>query len=59
MTTESDETDFNRDRPPWVGFVQFLLIAGLIVAFFLLGQSMVHHRFFRGGRIDRHGILRP
>jgi hypothetical protein len=24
----------------------------------LLVQTMVHHRFFRGGRIDRYGHLR-
>jgi hypothetical protein len=29
------------------------------VAVFWLTQSMVEHRFFRGGRIDRHGVLRP
>jgi hypothetical protein len=26
----------------------------LAVAFFLLAQSMVRHRFHEGGRIDRH-----
>jgi hypothetical protein len=31
----------------------------LAVAVFLLGQSMVEHRFFRGGRVDKHGTLRP
>jgi hypothetical protein len=30
----------------------------LVIALFLLGQSMVHHRFFRGGRMDRYGHLR-
>jgi hypothetical protein len=30
----------------------------LVIALFLLGQSMVQHRFFRGGRIDPYGHLR-
>jgi hypothetical protein len=38
--------------------VRFLLLAALVVSLFLLGQSMVQHRFFRGGRIDRNGHLR-
>jgi hypothetical protein len=37
--------------------VRFLLLAALVIALFLLGQSMVQHRFFRGGRIDRYGHL--
>jgi hypothetical protein len=31
----------------------------LAVAVFLLGQSMLHHRFFRGGYINQYGILQP
>jgi hypothetical protein len=31
----------------------------LAVAVFLLGLSMVHHRFFRGGYINQHGVLKP
>jgi hypothetical protein len=43
----------------WSGIAKFLFIVFLIVILFLLGQSMVHHRFFRGGRIDRNGTVRP
>ncbi len=39
-----------------IGLTLFLI--GLLVAFFLLGNSMVNHRFFKGGRIDRNGHLR-
>jgi hypothetical protein len=39
-----------------IGLTLFLI--GLLVAFFLLGQSMVSHRFFRGGRVDRYGHVR-
>jgi hypothetical protein len=28
------------------------------VAVYFIGLSMVHHRFFRGGRIDRFGHVR-
>ncbi|MGA2632940.1 MAG: hypothetical protein ABSF16_01785 [Terracidiphilus sp.] len=39
-----------------IGLTLFLI--GLLVAFFLLGNSMVNHRFFRGGRIDRYGHVK-
>ncbi len=45
-----------KSRGYQIGLTLFLI--GLLVAFFLLGQSMVNHRFFHGGRIDRHGHLR-
>jgi hypothetical protein len=40
-----------------VGRIVFFV--ALAVSFFLLAESMVNHRFFKGGRIDRHGVLRP
>jgi hypothetical protein len=46
-------------RSIWSQIGRFLLLVGLAVAVFLLFQSMVHHRFCRGGRIDSHGTLRP
>jgi hypothetical protein len=30
----------------------------LAVAVFMLAQSMVHHRFFQGGRIDRYNHIK-
>ncbi len=39
-----------------IGLTLFLI--GLLVAFFMLGNSMVNHRFFRGGRVDRYGHVR-
>ncbi len=33
-------------------------IASLVALLLLLGLSMEHHRFFRGGRIDNHGVLK-
>jgi hypothetical protein len=35
-----------------------LLLVASAIAIFLLVQSMMQHRFFRGGRIDRYGHLR-
>jgi hypothetical protein len=46
-------------KPPWFGIGKFLFIVVLAVIFFLLAQSMVHHRFFRGGWGNRNGSLRP
>jgi len=43
-------------RSPWFQIGRFLLAS--VVVIFLLVQTMVHHRFFRGGRIDRYGHLR-
>jgi hypothetical protein len=44
---------------PWFEIGKFLLIVGLAAAIFLLGLSMVHHRFFRGGYVNPHGVLKP
>jgi hypothetical protein len=35
--------------------VQVLLLAIFVVAIYLLCLSMVHHRFFKGSRVDRFG----
>lgn len=43
---------------PWFQIGRFLLLIASAVAIFLLVQSMIRHRFFRGGRIDRYGHLR-
>jgi len=44
-------------EPPSFGIRQFLFVVVLAVIFFLLGHSMVHHRFFRGGREHRNGSV--
>jgi hypothetical protein len=43
----------------WLGIVKFLLLAILIGLIFLLGEEMVRHRFFRGGYVDQHDVLKP
>jgi hypothetical protein len=42
-----------------LGFVKFLLLAILFGAIFLLAQTMVRHRFFRGGWVDQRDVLKP
>jgi hypothetical protein len=39
--------------------VRLLLLVVAVVALFLLGQSMVHHRFFRGGWMNQNDTIRP
>jgi hypothetical protein len=46
------------NRKPSFGIGQLLLAVILAILFFLLGQSMVHHRFFRGGSLDHADSLR-
>jgi hypothetical protein len=59
MATGWKTTDRPRERSPWFEVVQFLFLIALAVAVLLLGQSMVGHRFFRGGYINQHGVLKP
>ena len=59
MTTNSNATAPAGRRPPRLGIGSLVFIVALAVVFFLLGQSMVHHRFFRGGWVNRYGVVRP
>jgi hypothetical protein len=58
VSTHSNDAAPQGPRPLWLQSVRFLLLAALVIALYLLGQSMVQHRFFRGGRIDRYGHIR-
>jgi hypothetical protein len=58
MTTELNATASERQKPPWFRVVQVLLVATFVVAVYLLGLSMVHHRFFKGSRVDQYGHVR-
>ena len=57
MTTYSNTPDPEGERPPSFGIGKFLFVVLLALIFFLLVHSMVHHRFFRGGRVNRHGSI--
>jgi hypothetical protein len=38
---------------------KFLFVIVLVVLFLLLAQSMVHHRFFRGGWQEHNDAVNP
>lgn len=46
-----------RKEPPWAGVGKFVFVAVLTVLFFLLGHSMVRHRFHEGNRRHWNGSL--
>jgi hypothetical protein len=57
MTTHLNTTPPAGETPPSFGIGKFLFLVVLAVMFFLLGQSMVRHRFFQGGRFHRNGSV--
>ena len=59
MTTDSNRPGSAERRPHRVGIVGLLFIVVLAAVIFLLAQSMVHYRFFRGGWVNRNGVVRP
>lgn len=60
MATDSNITPPAGRKPPqFGGLANFLVIVVLVVAFFLLAQSMARHRFHEGDRLNRNGTLRP
>jgi len=44
-------------EPPSFGVGQFVFVIVLLVMLLLLGQSMVRHRFFQGGRYHQNGSV--
>lgn len=46
-----------RRQPHTFGLGQLLFAMVLAVIFFLIGQSMVRHRFFQGGRAHQNGSV--
>jgi hypothetical protein len=58
MITDLKPKRPGREKSPWFQIGQFLFLLALAVAVFLLAQSMVRHRFFQGGRIDRYGHIK-
>lgn len=58
MTTNLNTAAPERQRTLWFRVVQVLLLAVFVVAVYLLGLGMVHHRFFQGSRVDRFGHVR-
>jgi hypothetical protein len=57
MASPLNTPNSEEQKPPSFGPREFLFVVILVVVFFLLGHSMVRHRFFRGGRVHRNGSL--
>ena len=57
MTTSLNTPTPAGREPPSFGIGHFLFVVVLAVILVLLGQSMVHHRFFQGGREHRNGSI--
>ena len=57
MTTDSKIAATIPEKLLWLAIAKFLLLAVFVIALLLLGLSMAHHRFFRGGRVNDHGIV--
>jgi hypothetical protein len=58
MTVDLNKPGPENRESPWVRVVQVLLLITFVVVIYLIGLSMVHHRFFRGGRMDQYGHVR-
>jgi hypothetical protein len=59
MTTYSNTPAPEGEKPPSFGIGKFLFVVVLAVILFFLVQSMVRHRFFRGGRVNPNGSIGP
>jgi hypothetical protein len=59
MANESKTTRLKRESSGRFKLGQFLFLVALAVGVYLLGRSMVEHRFFRGGHQEKHGSLMP
>jgi hypothetical protein len=64
MTTHLDSTDRRKKKARRVAveefFIRFgkpLFVGVLIVLIFMLGEAMVQHRFFQGGRYHANGSV--
>jgi hypothetical protein len=57
FNTTGNSTDPQEPKPPTFGTREFLFVVFLAIIFFMLGHSMVQHRFFQGGRVHRNGSI--
>jgi hypothetical protein len=57
MTTYSNSPAPAGQKPPGFGMGNVLIVAVLVAILFVLGQSMVRHRFHQGGRIHWNGSV--
>jgi hypothetical protein len=59
MTAKSDAARPNAPNSLRLSIARVLIVVVLAAVIYLLGQSMVRHRFFRGGWINPNGRLMP
>ena len=61
MTTEPESKAPStwEQKVDWLAVVRIVWMAVFMILVFLLGRSMMEHRFFQGGWIDQNGTLRP
>jgi len=57
MASQSNMQDPEGRKPPSFGTREFLFAVFLAIIFFLLGHTMVRHRFFQGQRVHRNGSI--
>jgi hypothetical protein len=57
MTISSNAKFPERERSTGFKVGLSLFVAGLVVALYFLGLSMVHSRFHQGGHLDRRGHI--
>lgn len=57
MTTNSNSTIPAKEKSTGFKVALCVFLVALAVAIYLLGQSMVDNRFFRGGHMDRNGHM--
>jgi uncharacterized integral membrane protein len=57
METGSNSTPRSEQRPAAGRIWTVIFVALIFVLLFLLGRSMVEHRFFRGGRVHDNGSI--
>jgi len=59
MISDSNEASNTGRKPPRPRIGTFIWIVVLVVILFALAETMVHHRFHRGGRANPNGTLGP
>jgi hypothetical protein len=59
MITYSNTTAPEGEKPPSFGIGKLLFAVVLAVIFFLLAQSMLRHRFFKGRRVNQPTTQTP
>ncbi len=57
MEIHSNPAPQGESKPHRLGIWKFVFVAIFFILLFLLGDSMVQHRFFSGGRVHDNGSI--